>query len=453
MSFSSPAQVFDWLGQFVNMEQGVMPPSMRSERMEIIAKASGNPEKCAPAIHIAGSKGKGSITAMCAAMIEAAGYKVARYMSPHIIDYRERITNGNKYFDDKIYIAAGEKLCLIQEVLANPLSQEYKALKDVSDGGSPEPTFFELLTLYFFLCAKEAKCNFLVVETGMGGRLDPTNISQSVCTVITVIELEHTDMLGDTIAKIAFEKAGIIKAKCPLVLAEQTHKDGKDALALIKKIADEKAAPVYYFPEVANITDLSVGKEGTQCTLHLKDSSIEIKTPIPGRIQAVNASLAVLAVKHALNSTPNVKAIETLFLPARFERVSSEPLIIIDGAHTDLSVSLCAETFKNIYGSGGVLIFGCAMGKDARAMARSLIPYFSKIIITTPGTFKVSEPEKVFDIFTSEQNDSVDIQFIKDTKQAIQCVIETGNKNKLPVLGAGSFYLAAEIRNFIFGHC
>jgi dihydrofolate synthase/folylpolyglutamate synthase len=434
---------------------------MRSERMDIIARAAGNPERCAPAIHVAGSKGKGSITAMVSEILARAGKRVARYLSPHIVEYRERITLNDRFFDEAVYVKAGNRLREIADALASPASKEFAELKAVSDGGSPEPTFFELLTLYYFLCAKEAGVDVLAVETGMGGRLDPTNIAQSLVSVISVIELEHTDMLGTTIRAIAGEKAGIIKQGRPVILAEQTHREGKTALEVFAHTARERRAPLYYFPDIAECKNICVSKAGTSWTLIDKTGEF-FKAPLcltiklPGEVQAFNTSLAILAVRKAYPEIPAEtikRAVAAVSLPARFEKILDNPesTIIIDGAHTDISIKLCAATFTALYGAGGILIFGCAQGKDAEAMARTLIPQFSKIFITTPGTYKVSEPEKVFTTFSNTAGaHSGKIEFIKDTEQAIRTAIAAARTQKLPVLGTGSFYLAAEIRNFVF---
>lgn len=449
--FSSAQDVFDWLGQFVNLEAGVKPPDMRPERMEIIADASGNPERCAGAFHVAGSKGKGSITAMASAVLHEAGYRVARYLSPHITEYRERITIDNEFFDEKIYITAGEKLREIQNKLEKSGELE------------PEPTFFELLTLYYFLCAKEGGCDALAVETGMGGRLDPTNIAQSRATVITGIELEHTDMLGDTIAKIAFEKAGIIKEKIPLILAEQVHRDGADAFEIFTKTAEERHAPLFYFPKIAAIENVKVSAAGTSWTLHplsndFFTSPVDLEIPLIGEVQALNTSLAIFAIRagwQKIDVEAMRRAVRRVRLPARFEALCAEPVVVVDGAHTAISIELCAKTWRALYGEGGVLIFGCAQGKDAESMAKSLTPIFSKIVITTPGTFKVSEPENVYAAFCAAASTGGKaaggadgkVEFIKDTTLGIKTALDYAKEKKLPVLGTGSFYLAAEIRD------
>ncbi|MDR2660018.1 MAG: tetrahydrofolate synthase [Spirochaetaceae bacterium] len=454
--FSKNAEIFEWLSRFINLEQGYTPPSMRPERMQIIAKLAGHPERCGVSIHIAGSKGKGSITAMITRILMVEGLRAARYMSPHVTEYRERITLGEDFFDESVYLAAGDELRRLAEILCDPSTKEYKAMLEVSDGCSPEPTFFEMLTLYYFLCAREAKCDALVVETGMGGRLDPTNVVDSAVSVITGIELEHTEFLGADIASVAGEKAGIIKRNKPVILAEQVP----EALEVFRRTALERNAELFYYPETARINNLRVSRSGTDFTLNFKKSGffnepIDLSIGIPGEIQAKNAALAILAVKKAfpaISAETVRKGLRGFELIARFEKISDDPPVIVDGAHTDISVKFCVKTFISLYGSGGVLIFGCALGKDDAGMAEALLPHFSYIVITTPGTFKASDPEKVYETFRRVRTEKIDgeteLLCIKKTAEAIGQALNVAKKKKLPVLAIGSFYLAAEIRAF-----
>jgi dihydrofolate synthase/folylpolyglutamate synthase len=299
----------------------------------------------------------------------------------------------------------------------------------------------------------------MAVETGMGGRLDPTNVVDPLVSVITVIELEHTEFLGNTLASVASEKAGIIKPGKPLILGEQPG----EALEVFRKTAAERGAPLYYFPEIAAIENLSVHRGGTDFTLVFKGAPffaepLDISLGIPGAVQAVNAGLAVAALKAAypaIDADTLRRGLRGFTLPARFERVRKEPPVIIDGAHTDKSVENCVETFTALYGQGGILLFGCATGKNAEAMAKRLLPCFSRIIITTPGTYKTSEPVKVFALFQAlsaharkaRAGGAPQVVLIEETGRAIDHALDCGREQGLPVLGIGSFYLAAEIRS------
>jgi dihydrofolate synthase/folylpolyglutamate synthase len=446
----SSTDVFAWIARFINFEKGLGGRNFRLDRMRALAELAGHPERGVPAVHVAGSKGKGSVTGMIAAILEEEGFKTACYNSPDVNDKRERITQGGHFFDEDIYISAGRELiCLEGRLRAAGETYRLPFDMETENGG---PTFFELITLYFFLCARKAACNFLVIETGMGGRLDATNIVDPVVSVITLIEKEHTEYLGDTIAAIAGEKAGIIKKGKPLVLAEQVP----EALDVFRKQARLLESPVFYFPDTAVPQGIRVTKEGCFFTLNDRGSGflpapLDLFVPIPGEVQAQNAGLAALAAKTAfppLRETSIRAGLARFTLPARFERISQDPEFIIDGAHTARSVELCVNTFTRLYGEGGILLFGCAAGKDAQTMAEITGPHFSRIIITSPGTFKTSYPRQVFALFQKAGNGK-NILLIEHTAEAVQQALTLGRELKLPVLGTGSFYLAGEIRSRI----
>jgi dihydrofolate synthase/folylpolyglutamate synthase len=381
-------------------------------------------------------------------------------MSPHVTEYRERITRGGGFFDESIYAAAGNELRVLAESLKDPAADPQGLFDAAGDG--EEPAFFELLTLYFFLCARLARCGAMAVETGMGGRLDATNIVDPLVSVITMIEPEHTEYLGTTIVQIAAEKGGIIKPRRPLILAEQSP----EALGVLRRIAAEKEAPLYYLPDLVRVEGLRVHRGGTDFSLtftggNLFPEPLPISLAIPGAIQAENAGLAVLALKTAfpgIDGPVICGSLRGFSLPARFEKLRDEPPLIIDGAHTPKSVGYCLETFTALYGEGGILLFGCTAGKNAEAMAAILLGHFSRIIITTPGSFKRNDPEAVYGIFREEarkrppQNQAGGSEepsppiLIRDTEAALARALKIGGEGGLPVLGIGSFYLAAELR-------
>jgi dihydrofolate synthase/folylpolyglutamate synthase len=453
----SSSDIFEWISRFINFERGSPGPydrdfkagTFRLDRVAAMAALAGNPQRCAPVIHIAGSKGKGTVTGMITAILGAAGLRIARYTSPDLGDRRERITLGGSFFDEEIYIRAGREL-----------------MRLAAEKFVEAPTFFELMTLLFFLCAERSGCDMMVIETGMGGRLDATNIVDPLLSVITLIELEHTEYLGSTIAAIAGEKAGIIKRGRPLILAEQPP----DALKVFRERAAALEAPLVYFPDEAEPAGFHVHRGGTGFTLSFRSPRffprpIGLSLSIPGEVQGQNAGLAVLAAKTALPDLDGKtveRGLENFSLPARFERLDlrqapdpsiREALVIIDGAHTPKSVELCVRTFTALYGEGGILLFGCAAGKDAASMAGILCPRFSRIILTIPGSFKASRPEELHELFGRElekiRADGKEppvLELIRDTTAAVSGALRLGGHTGRPVLGTGSFYLAAEIR-------
>ena len=459
--FTASSEVFSWLSRFINLERGQKPKSFRIDRMETLTRIAGNPERCAPSIHIAGSKGKGSVTVMLAAMLAEAGFCAARYMSPHIIDIRERICLCDSYFSEDVYCAAGNELRHIAETLlpaaANPLFDP-----ETADGA--EPTYFELLTLFFFLCARSAfsnaksgaACNVMVVETGMGGRLDSTNVLDPLVSVINIIELEHTGFLGNTITEIAAEKAGIIKQNKPLILAKQSE----EVFDVFRKKTEEKNSPLLYLPDMAELSNINVTPNGTDFILSFKatgknsrplfDAPLSLSINIPGKVQAENSTLAIAAVKTAFPQITEDAirgGLKNLTIPGRFEKISETPPFIIDGAHTQKSLELCIETFCSLYKEGGILLFGCAADKDETAMAKIAHSHFEKIIITTPGTFKASNPVQIYEAFTMLSRKKTSL--LTDTKNAVSEAVEFAREKNLPILGTGSFYLVSEIRKII----
>ena len=428
--------VYNWLSTFINLEKGRQQWNFSLDVMKALAEIAGHPEKCASAFHVAGSKGKGSVTGMIAAILEAAGIKTARYASPHVSDFRERITFGGNFFDKEIYVNAGKEL------------MEFAGQVKLKNG--EQMSYFELFTMWFFLCARLSNCSAMAVETGMGGRLDATNILDPLVSVITIIELEHTEYLGNTIAAIAAEKAGIIKQGRPLVLAEQSAQ----VLGVFREHAERCVSPLLYFPDCGEVKNTRVERNGTTFDLVLKGDTIPgLFVPIPGEVQAKNAGLAALAVKTAFPDLQKhclYEGLKAFSLLARFEKISSTPLFIVDGAHTKTSVKTCLDTFTSLYGDGGILLFGCAEGKDVLSMAELCVPRFSRIIITKPGTFKKSNVEEIHAAFiqASEiQKTSPEIIFLPGTDEAIDLAIHLAAKHGLPVLGTGSFYLAGEIRS------
>jgi len=454
--FTSYDDVFTWLSRFINLERGQTGKSFRLDRMEYLAKKAGHPEGSFPLIHVAGSKGKGSVTTMIAGILTAGGYRTGRYVSPHVTEYRERLALGSGFFDPPVYVKAGEEL----RSLVNQLTSEARlpgpsmaALFDGRRALGEEPTFFELLTLYFFLCAREAGCTAAAVETGMGGRLDATNIVDPVVSVIMPIELEHTEYLGSTLQAIAGEKAGIIKNQRPVVVAEQEP----EALEVFKNVVLQRNGSLRYLPQEVRLDQIRVDREGTSARLRYTDHSIlphplDLRLKLVGEIQAYNAAVAILAAKLGfpeLREEDILRGLEEVQLPGRFEKIQDDPPLIIDGAHTPRSVTLCRETFTELYGSQGILLFGCAIDKDSLAMARILVPHFSTIIITAPGTFKKSDPPSVYRHFISVESEKhPKILLEPDTQGAIELCVNLGMEKGAPILVTGSFYLASAVRRY-----
>lgn len=421
--FNSVTEAFEWMVSFTNLEKkpDLTLREYRLDKMERLLEIFGNPHKSFKSIHVAGSKGKGSTCAFLASILTEAGFKTGIYSSPHLLDYRERITNNHSFFTDSVYLET------IDEIKAFIDKMEDNFLP----GGAP--TTFELITLAAFIIFKKEKCDWVVVETGLGGRLDSTNCVLPEASIITPIELEHTDLLGDTIEKIAYEKAGIIKKNRPVFTSNREE----SVLSTIREAAEKQNSELYRIPEGYNCTTSS---SGTILDLF----GTKYKVGIKGAIQGENALLAITAIRKIMPeiSLEDIsKGIERTKIPGRFQVVDIKPEIVLDGAHTKKSISGTIDTFLKIY-KKGVIIFGAVQGKDIDAMAEIVSGHFDKIIISTPGNFKESNLDEIENIFNK-----IGKNVLRRDKpvEALHLAREYG----IPILVTGSFYMAGEIGKLI----
>ena len=436
MKFNTADEAFAHLESFTNLEKApnLTAREYRLDRMFELCELFGNPQNSFKSIHVAGSKGKGSTAAFIAAALSANGLKTGLYCSPHVETYKERISEAGSFFNDRIYAeTASNMMCVIEREIA----------ADVLPGGPP--TTFELLTLLAFLIFRETGCEWAVFETGLGGRLDATNVIVPEASVLTIIELEHTEYLGDTITKIAGEKAGIIKPGVPVFSAQQST----EAEEVFRKRAYEKDAEIF-FPDELIKSILPIHHEdrfSQACRIVFQDdSAFNILLRSAGSFQIKNAALAVSVLKHLMTESfdPSAGIAETA-LPGRMELFITHGgiRVMLDGAHTVESVNAVANAFRSLNEVDSVLLFGAVEGKNVAGMAEKL-GSFNHIIISTPGSFKKSSPDDVYRIFSKLQPES-DVCLEKKPEEALQKALSY----KKPVLVTGSFYMVAEIRKLL----
>jgi dihydrofolate synthase/folylpolyglutamate synthase len=435
--FSSSKDVYFYFESFTNFERFKINPNQREYRLDRIAlllKLFHSPHECYKTIHIAGTKGKGSTAAFIAEVLQAAGYKTGLYTSPHVSSYAERFVIDGKEIDDKLAVKLG-----------NLIYEKINDLKPRDIPGSFPLTTFELLTLFAFLAFKVMACQYGVVETGIGGRLDATNVIRPICSIITPIELEHTQILGYTLEQIAGEKGGIIKSHTPVFVGRQHEKVKR----VLKSICRKRKSPcVLLEEEIEDLTSRTNRKE-TTFTIKLKHKEEEtFRLSMPGGHQAENACLAYLAL---INILPQIemdayrKGFVKATLPGRFEIFSLKSPLVLDGAHTALAVKNVVKTFKDLFTQKGILIFGSVIDKDPAMMAQYLAPGFSHIIISRPGTFKQSSPEELFRLFSKLNKNTV---LCLEPEEALEKALIL-SKGHIPILVTGSFYMVAEIRKLI----
>jgi len=421
---------------FTNFEKApdLTKRGYRLDRMKLLLDCFDNPHLKAKVIHIAGSKGKGSTAAYTASILQEAGYKTGMFSSPHISDYRERISVQGGFAKESVYVENMNRIKTLIE------GDKYLSLP----GGS-EPTTFELLTLLAFLVFEHTKCQWVVLETGLGGRLDATNLVDPVVVLLTPIELEHTDLLGDTIEKIATEKAGIIKKNRPAFSSSQKE----EALKAFENKCREVDAPFHYLPDLTIEIDVTTSLPHSSLSILWRSGRTNRSDmQMAGIHQGDNCALAIAAIRYLfpdLDDNLINRAIGKTFIPGRMEIIGSNPHFMIDGAHTERSVSMALETFGKMFGKRGILIFGSVEGKDSEAMAEVLRGKFESVIISRPGTFKKSHPEQLFQIFKKLNKNC---HLIEDPVEAERKARDL-SRGELPVLVTGSFYMAAEIRKIL----
>jgi dihydrofolate synthase / folylpolyglutamate synthase len=434
---------FLWMESLTNMEKSARDKkrAYRLERMVELCRFFGNPQKEYSLIHLAGSKGKGSTAAMISSILTEKGEKTGLYTSPHLTDYRERI---------QIIRAEGELPFASDDILLNCMNHINDGLlqmeSNLEESGG-YPTTFELLTLLAFLVFKEEHCSYVVLETGLGGRLDATNVCHPLITLITPIEKEHCEFLGNTLEEIAAEKGGIIKENIPVLVSYQK----KEVLAVLQKKAQEKKAPLIELNSLLSGLNVSYEKSGLMEVMFDWNNNYpypkEAIMSLVGPVQAENAALAIGAVKQLFPALPQKiikEGLRKASLPGRSQIVSLEPLIMLDGAHTPRSIEAVKEAFLKMCDtrSPRILIFGCAIDKDARSMAKILSHSFDRIIISRPGTFKKSNPSGTADIF----REFTSCDLMEDSQSAVQSAL-TEIAGKGALLVTGSFYLAGEVFN------
>lgn len=433
---SAPEAFSFLLACIPNLGKWKISPSERTyrlERMRFLLERFDNPHCVYKTLHVAGTKGKGSTAAFLASVLDAAGYKTGLYTSPHVSDPGERILVSMAPVEDHIIVDLVEQIVdFIESIPSGALP------------GSFQLTFFELVTLLAFLCFRATDCRFAIIETGIGGRLDATNVIQPSACLLTPVDLEHTDVLGDSIESIAWEKSGIIKPGVPVFSSGQVP----EVKNIFREASFSKKSPISFLDEEIEKLSVNVGIEGTRVALKLKGMKTRrFNLKVLGAFQAENAALAYLTIRNVfprITSEVIAQGLKKAFLPGRMELIQTTPPVILDGAHTPLAVKSLWSSFSKIFSEKGVLIFGAISGKKIEEMARILAPGFREIIVSTPGHFKESNPEEVFSIFRKFNCHTI---LEREPSEALQRALKI-SLHERPVLVTGSFFMISEIRKF-----
>jgi dihydrofolate synthase/folylpolyglutamate synthase len=391
--------------------------------IENILKGVGNPQNNFNTIHVAGTNGKGSIASALSTILHKAGYKVGLYTSPHLVRFNERICIDNQPVSDEDVVAS------------------YNAVKNVYYG-SREPTFFEFNTAMAFYEFGKHNVEWAVIETGMGGRLDATNIITPALSIITNISLEHKLYLGNTISEITREKGGIIKKGVPVV----TGVTQKNAISALTSIAKSQSAPFYRFGDSFRIRR---NRNSSFNYFGIDHVWRHIQTGLIGKHQINNAALVLAAcellIKNHLDLTlTNIKdGLEQNRWPGRLEIVSSSPLILLDGAHNFIAARHLARYLsENLSDRNITLLIGILDDKPYKTILKDLLPLCRKVILTRPKIDRALAPEKLYPV---AQKIISDIHVIPDVDKAIIHAIENASPEDVICI-AGSLYVVGEAK-------
>ena len=407
-------------------------------RMVELMHRLGDPHLAYPTIHVAGTKGKGSVTAMCSSILQAAGYRTGMYTSPHLEDYTERIqVNGHP---------------IPHSTLVELVERSKPHIESI-----PQLTTFEITTALAFLYFKEMGVEAAVIEVGLGGRLDATNVILPVVSVITSISYDHTQVLGNTLTAIATEKCGIIKASLPVVSAPQDP----EAMAVIERIAAERNAPLSVVGRdlLARPVQRSLNHQVVEFRLpsgkdlSIKDDSIqklEIVLPLLGDHQVENAAVAYLAIdwfrQNALPVSDDQirEGFSKTYWPGRFEILNQNPPLILDCAHNSESCHQLVLTIQTMFpGYKILLIFGASEDKDIDGMFRELLPSVEQAIFT-----KSYHPRAISPHLLEQKVKSANIltQVIENIADAVQQALAMVKEQQV-ILVTGSIFVVAEARH------
>ncbi|HUW56491.1 MAG TPA: folylpolyglutamate synthase/dihydrofolate synthase family protein [Planctomycetota bacterium] len=418
------------------------PVTFSLERMRRLNALVGDPHERYRKVHITGTKGKGSTAAMVTAILRAAGLAVGTYTSPHLVNLEERIQlNGEEIPKDR--------LAAIVERISGPVER----IRGIAP--PPHPTFFEIFTTAAFCWFAEAEADWGVIEVGLGGRLDSTNIILPDATAVTRIGLDHTNILGNTVARIATEKAGIFKEGIPVVIAPQEESAGR----VLRGIAGSVHAEVWgvgreiTFGDVRSLPDRP-GYRFHVGTPHAGHTNLEI--PLVGKHQVENAAVAVgiidaLRKRGALDVTDAAIAdgLAKVRAPGRVEVMGTSPLVVVDGAHNPLSMGALVNAVREHFTWRRlVLLFAMATDKDIRGSLEMLLPLADEVFFTVTNSPRATKPATLRQLAIARGKAAENVHCIDDEPTAFREALAATHPEDL-LLVTGSLYLAGDLRPVI----
>ena len=422
-----------YLESFINYEKTDSydyKKSFKLERMEKLARDFKDPQLKVRAIHVAGTKGKGSTCAITHSILKEEGFKTGLYTSPHLESFRERVRVNDS--------------CITDDAVTQLVSEMKPVIEKMS---GPRPSFFEVYTLLAYLYFLREGVDIAVYETGLGGRLDATNVLRPLVSAITPISYEHTDKLGDTLGEIAFEKAGIIKDGSICVSAQQE----KEALDVISSVCVNRKAKLISVGKDISFKEISSDEKGSVFDVSgILGEYGALECGLLGRHQISNAALSIGIIESLKHSGIDIKedsirrGIKKAAWPGRLEIVSRRPLVVLDGAQNRASAKVLAEAVKNIFDHKRlVLVLGVSKDKDVDGILDELIPISDSVIVTRSKILqRAMEPEKI----ASRIGRTTKAAVTSSVDEAMECAVSSAGADDM-VLVTGSLFVVGEARH------
>ena len=428
MTYQEMLAYLDGLGRF-----GM---KLTLDRIRALLDLLGHPEERLRAVHVAGTNGKGSTVALLDAILQAGGYTTGRWTYPHLVDFRERIMLGGRP--------------IAPELLVEAFARVRAAVEQIKDGPTGHPTQFEVGTAMAFLLLAEADPDLSLIEVGLGGRHDTTNVLSPLVTIVTHLALDHTDRLGADLASIAAEKAGTIKPGRPVAIAPQEP----EALAVLLAEADRQGAPVSLVGRnlVCRLDEASAA--GTFCEMRGGTDYGRVRVNLLGAHQADNAAVAVAAAEilsgqgYPLAPAAIRRGLDTAVWPGRLELVSRKPLVVLDGAHNPDGMRALARALPEVFRRERFdFLLGILDNRPVEEMAGLLTPLARRVVVTTVpgGTAPSADISRVASAFGPS---GIKVESVPDPAAALERAL-----NSLPAGGmlcvCGSLYLVGTIRGLL----
>ena len=428
------SQAEEYLDSFVNYEQipgiSYAQPGYSLRHVEELLTRMGDPQLAARTIHIAGTKGKGSVAAMIAQVLSGSGYKTGLYTSPHLHTLRERISVDGSLISEADFAAA------MAEV--KPLIESMK-----HDSTFRQLTYFEALTALTFAYFKKKRVEFQVLEVGLGGRLDATNVARPVVCIITPISLDHTQILGNSLVEIAREKAGIIKSGCWVVLSPQPE----EAASIITDICREKKAKVVQVGRDVTWHKIGGDLHHQSLVVEGRTSKYQASIPLLGDYQLENAAAAVAALEilasvgFAISAADIAQGLARLKWPGRFHILQEHPTVLVDGAHNVASMKGLVNNIKEYFAHKRIiLVFGTSCDKDIPGIVNELVPLSPQVIVTRTPHSRAAPPSTLAAEFSKR---GIEPETKETVTEALSRALSQADRTDI-ICVTGSLFVVAE---------